>query len=79
VPEDKDMVDYRDLRTVKQIADEAPGITASKLRWWIFHAETSGIAPALVRIGGRVYIDRAEFNRWLEGQRMAAKPATYAA
>lgn len=73
------MVDYRDLRTVKQIADEAPGITASKLRWWIFHAETSGIAPALVRIGGRVYIDRAEFNRWLEGQRMAAKPATYAA
>lgn len=73
------MVNYMDLRTVKQIADEAPGITESKLRWWIFHAETSGIAPALVRIGGRVYIDRAEFNRWLEGQRMAPKPTHYAA
>jgi len=73
------MVDFKDLLTVRQVAEQAPGITESKLRWWIFHAETSGIAPALVRIGGRVYIDRAEFNRWLEGQRMAAKPATYAA
>lgn len=73
------MVDLKDLLTVRQVAEQAPGITENKLRWWIFHAETSGIAPALVRIGGRVYIDRAEFNRWLEGQRMAAKPATYAA
>jgi hypothetical protein len=49
------------------------------LRWWIFHAETNGLKPALLKIGGRVYIDRAEFNKWLEGQRMAPKPLKPAA
>ena len=64
------MVDYRNLATVKQAAMEAPFITEAKLRWWIFRAETNGLKPALITIGGRVYIDRAEFNKWLEGQRM---------
>ena len=73
------MIDYKELRTVKQLAAEAPFVTESKLRWWIFHAETNGMAPALIKIGGRVYIDRAEFNKWLEGQRMAPKPQNQAA
>lgn len=73
------MIDYKELRTVKQLAAEAPFVTESKLRWWIFHAETNGMAPALIKIGGRVYIDRAEFNKWLEGQRMAPKPHNQAA
>lgn len=64
-------MDYRELRTVKQLAQEAPFLTENKLRWWIFHAESNGIGTALVKISGRVYIDRHEFNRWLEGQRMA--------
>ena len=67
------MVDYTELRTVRQLATEAPFVTESKLRWWIFHAETNGLKPALLKIGGRVYIDRAEFNIWLESQRMAPK------
>jgi len=37
------------------------------------------LKPALLKIGGRVYIDRAEFNKWLEGQRMAPKPLKPAA
>lgn len=73
------MVDYRDLATVKQVAAEAPFITEATLRWWIFHAETNGLKPALLKIGGRVYIDRAEFNKWLEGQRVAPKPLKPAA
>ncbi|MEW5424088.1 DNA-binding protein [Amorphus sp. 3PC139-8] len=73
------MIDYKELRTVKQLAAEAPFVTESKLRWWIFHAETNGIAPALIKIGGRVYIDRAEFNKWLEGQRRAPKSQSQAA
>ncbi|MET4103984.1 hypothetical protein ABIE58_003432 [Roseovarius sp. MBR-78] len=73
------MIDYKELRTVKQLAAEAPFVTESKLRWWIFHAETNGMAPALIKIGGRVYIDRSEFNKWLEGQRMAPKSQNQAA
>lgn len=59
---------------MRQLAAEAPFITEATLRWWIFHAETSGPRPALLKIGGRVYIDRAEFNKWLESQRLAPKP-----
>ncbi|MCA3512059.1 MAG: DNA-binding protein, partial [Rhodobacter sp.] len=60
------MVDYQALRTVKQLAAEAPWVTEAKLRWWIFHAESNGLSAALIKIGGRVYIDRTEVNRWLE-------------
>lgn len=42
------MVDYRDLATVRQVAAEAPFITEPTLRWWIFHAETNGLKPALL-------------------------------
>jgi hypothetical protein len=69
------LVDYQALRTVKRLAAEAPWVTEAKLRWWIFHAESNGLNAALIKIGGRVYIDRTEFNRWLEAQRLApAKP-----
>ena len=73
------MIDYTELRTVKQLAAEAPFVTEAKLRWWIFHAETNGMAAALIKIGGRVYIDRAAFNTWLESQRVATKPKKKAA
>ena len=39
------------------------------MRWWIFHAEKNGLSKAIVRIGGRVYIDRDVFNEWLESKR----------
>jgi hypothetical protein len=67
-------VDYTELRTVKQLALEAPFLTENKLRWWIFHADQNGLKPALIKISGRIYIDRTEFNKWLESQRMAPKP-----
>ena len=43
----------------------------AKLRWSIFYAQSNGLGAALIKIGGRVYIDRTEFNRWLEAQRLA--------
>ncbi|MDW3206071.1 MAG: DNA-binding protein [Alphaproteobacteria bacterium] len=68
------MVDYTELRTVKQLAEEASFVTEAKLRWWIFHADSNGLNAALIKVGGRVYIDRRQFNRWLEGQRLASVP-----
>lgn len=70
---DSPLVDYQQLRTVRQLAAEAPFVTESKLRWWIFHSDKNGLDQALIKVGGRVYIDRAEFNRWLEGQRVTPK------
>ena len=65
------MINNTNLLTVNQLVMESPFLTAGKLRWWIFHAETNGMDSAIIKIGGRVYIDRLVFNRWLEGQRMA--------
>jgi hypothetical protein len=65
------IIDYTHLKTIKQLADKASFVTESKLRWWIFHCATNGMASAIIKIGGRVYIDRLAFNRWLEGQRLA--------
>ncbi len=39
------------------------------MRWWIFHAEKNGFAQVIVRVGGRLYIDRDAFNNWLEMHR----------
>lgn len=65
------MVDYKELRTVKQLAKEAAFVSEAKIRWWVFHRETNGFKPAVIKIGGRVFIDRLEFNRWLESHRLA--------
>jgi len=59
--------------TVKQLAAEAPFVTEAKLRWWIFNAEQNGFGQALLKVGGRVYIDREGFNRWLENQRLTPR------
>jgi hypothetical protein len=69
---EKTLVEYTDLRTVKQLATEAPFVTESTIRWWIYHANSNGFDAVLIKIGGRVYIDKNAFNKWLEGQRLAA-------
>ena len=65
------MINYQNLRTVRQLAQEtSPAITIGKLRWWVFHAEENGLNHALVKIGGRLFIDSEQFNVWLEAQRI---------
>lgn len=68
------MVDYKNLRTIRQLAEEAPGIfTQSKLRWWVYNAEENGLKVALVRIGGRIYLDIEALAQWLESMREVNK------
>jgi len=55
-------VDYTDLLTVKQLAQEAPFVTESTIRWWIYHANRNGFDTVMIKIGGRVYIDKRAFN-----------------
>lgn len=61
---------YEDLRTVKQLVNEAPFLTEQKLRWYIFNAKTNGLHIAIVKISNRVYIDRVAFADWVERHRM---------
>lgn len=59
----------RSLTTVSKLAADSP-FTEAQIRWWIFQANTNGLATqkAIVRIGRRVYIDTAAFDRWIESQ-----------
>lgn len=64
------MVDFKNLRTIKQLAEEAKGtgsfLTEGKLRWWVYNSETNGLKVAIVRVGGRIFFDKEAFNQWLE-------------
>lgn len=61
------MIDFKRLRTVKQVAsEEGSPFTEGSLRWLIFNAESNGFEAALVHVGRRVLIDIDSFNRWLE-------------
>lgn len=63
------------LRTVKQVAAACPAFSVGSLRWHIFNAESNGLRVALVKVGGRVYIDLDRFEQWLETQRLTNRPA----
>jgi hypothetical protein len=58
-------VDITSLRTVRQLLEEAPALTPGGLRHLIFNARNNGLAPAIVRVGRRVFIDRKLFTEWL--------------
>ena len=63
------MTDFRNLRSVEQIAESSKVFTQASLRWLIFHAKTNGFEKCLVRVGRRVLIDEPIFNVWLDEQR----------
>lgn len=73
--------------TVAQLAQDPklPGVKQSNIRAWIFQAEDrfgsggvrlpgNGLAPAIIRVGRKVLIDRDEFYKWLERHRMDGGP-----
>ena len=64
-------MEIKNLVTVKQLAEASPAFTEASVRWMIFNAETNGLDQALVKRGRRVLVDVTEFERWLEGQRVA--------
>lgn len=65
-------VALENLMTVKQLAVAYPAFTEPMIRWWIFNAYTNGFNVCIIRIGGRVLIDRAAFEHWLEAHRAAS-------
>jgi hypothetical protein len=68
-----------DLRTVRQLSLEVPAFSQASIRWAIFNSRHNGLAPALVKLGKRVLLDRAKFEAWVYGQHLsdpaAAAPA----
>lgn len=65
-------MEFRSILTVSQVAELNPAFSEATLRWWIFNAERNGFSRCLIRIGGRVYIDRAAFDEWLNDHRVEA-------
>ena len=66
----------RDLKTVSQFASQSVW-TEPAIRWMIFCAATNGFQghSVLVRCGRRIYIDTANFDRWLDAQNPQAGAA----
>lgn len=63
-------VSLENLMTVKQLATAYPAFTESMIRWWIFNADRNGFNACIIRVQGRVLIDRQAFERWLEAHRV---------
>jgi len=60
------------MMTVAQMAEMNPAFSEATLRWWIFNADINGFAACIIKVGGRVYIDREAFEYWLERQRVVS-------
>jgi hypothetical protein len=63
----------RKLVTVAEFAKSFP-MTEAALRWHIFNAANNGLQDhrAILRIGRRVLIDPAAFDRWVDSQNPGA-------
>jgi hypothetical protein len=66
----RNRMSHTNYRTVKQLSEETK-FTEGQIRWWIFHAKTNGLIKAIIKIGGRVFIDVTEFAKWLDSYRLA--------
>ena len=63
------MAALESLRTVRQLCEEYPQLfTEGRLRWLIFNADANGFADCIVRMGRRVFIDKAALTTWLRSQ-----------
>ncbi len=59
----------RTLLSVADFATQSP-FTENQIRWWLFHRASNGLDNfgAIVKVGRRVYIDVAAFERWIDSQ-----------
>lgn len=55
------------LLTVKQFAQKHPAFSESSLRYHIFHEESNGLSPAIIRVGRKILIKESAFFSWVEG------------
>ncbi|ADO00837.1 MAG: hypothetical protein ACD_55C00094G0007 [uncultured bacterium] len=52
--------------TVKQLAEKYPAFTEGALRSLIFHRESNGFAPAVLKLGKKVVLSETAFIEWVE-------------
>jgi len=55
----------RNVLTIPQLVALYPAFSEPTVRWWIFHAEKFDFGKCIIRIGGRVFIIKEEFDKWL--------------
>lgn len=58
-----------DILTVAQLAESYPAFSEKTVRWWIYNSQSNGFETCLIRIGTRIYVDRAKFLAWLDSHR----------
>jgi hypothetical protein len=63
----------RELISLAEMAKRGP-FSENGLRWLVLKAKVNGLSEhrAIVRIGRRVYVDRAAFDRWIDSQNGSA-------
>jgi hypothetical protein len=62
----------RELLSVPDVCARYPALRLGGLRWQLFRRRENGLDRAVVRVGRRLLIDAAAFERWLDDQRERA-------
>ena len=64
----------RVVLTVKQLAEQQPGLTEGGIRWDLFNRDKNGLvkAGAILRRGRKILIDPALYMEWLNENRERA-------
>jgi|TARA_R100000005_G_scaffold96162_1_gene81120 hypothetical protein len=62
-------MNFQNLLSISQLVKFNPALSESMIRWWIFNAKANGFHKCLIKIGGRIFVDRSAFEQWLEEQR----------
>ncbi|WP_295386194.1 hypothetical protein [uncultured Thiodictyon sp.] len=67
-------VPTRVVLTVKQLAEQQPGLTEGGIRWDLFNRDKNGLvaAGAILRRGRKILIDPARYLDWLNENRERA-------
>lgn len=68
------MIDFRNLRTPQQFAEECPALTLKQVYGLIEKREEIGLDHAIRKIGRRWTIDIVKFGEWWEGSTQEDHP-----
>jgi hypothetical protein len=55
--------------TFRQAAERYPAFSEAALRWLRFNGSENGFDACVIKLGRRVLLDAAAFEKWLEGHR----------
>lgn len=67
------MLDPRNLRTLRQLAEECPAFSYHALRKLAQERESNGLP--VIAVGRRVYVDRERFGAWLSARPKTSRPS----